>query len=203
MQPSPDGLAQAFVIGRDFIGTDKVALVLGDNIFYGHGLARALQQGAAIEQGARVFAYSVRDPERYGVVELDGHGGPVKIEEKPKNPRSRWAVTGLYFYDNDVIDIAREVKPSARGELEITSVNAAYLAAGRLSVELLGRGYCWFDTGTHASCCRRQSSSVPSANGRTCRSPAWKRSPTATAGYRPRTSCAWATNWPRTPMAST
>ncbi|HXP97394.1 MAG TPA: glucose-1-phosphate thymidylyltransferase RfbA [Telmatospirillum sp.] len=151
VQPSPDGLAQAFIIGRDFVGTDSVALVLGDNIFYGHGFATAVRKAALIDDGARVFAYSVRDPERYGVVELDAEGRPTKIEEKPKNPKSKWAVTGLYFYDNTVLDIARDVRPSDRGELEITSVNAAYLAAGRLSVELLGRGYCWFDTGTHAS----------------------------------------------------
>jgi glucose-1-phosphate thymidylyltransferase len=150
-QPSPDGLAQAFLIGRDFVGTDSVALVLGDNIFYGHGLAAAVRQAAEIKQGAQVFAYSVRDPERYGVVELDAEGQPTTIEEKPKSPKSKWAVTGLYFYDNAVLDIAREVKPSGRGELEITSVNATYLAAGQLTVERLGRGYCWFDTGTHDS----------------------------------------------------
>jgi len=151
-QPHPNGLAEAFIIGRDFIGDGNVAMILGDNIFFGHGLPRICQQAAAREKGASVFAYHVDDPERYGVVSFDkSTGKAISIEEKPANPRSNWAVTGLYFYDNDVVDIASSIKPSERGELEITTVNNIYLERGELNVCRLGRGYAWLDTGTYDS----------------------------------------------------
>ena len=149
VQPRPEGLAQAFIVGREFIGRDSVALVLGDNIFYGHELTSLLKLGAERKSGATVFAYPVKDPERYGVVEFDPHGKAVSIEEKPKQPKSRYAVVGLYFYDNRVVEIASKLRPSARGELEITDVNRAYLERGELNVVPMGRGMAWLDTGTH------------------------------------------------------
>jgi len=156
VQPRPEGLAQAFVIGREFVGGDRVALALGDNVFYGHGLPSQLRSAAARERGATVFGYWVRDPERYGVVEFDPDGRVLGIEEKPDQPRSPYAVVGIYFYDNDVLEIAAGLAPSPRGELEITDVNRAYLERGDLHVELLGRGVAWLDTGTHQSLLQAQ-----------------------------------------------
>ena len=151
VQPTPDGLAQAFILGEDFIGSDNVSLILGDNIFYGHGIGELLTNAVNNEEGATVFGYRVNDPEHYGVVTFDANGVATDLEEKPEKPKSNYAITGLYFYDNDVIKIAKTLKPSLRGELEITDVNKVYLARGKLNVELMGRGFAWLDTGTHAS----------------------------------------------------
>lgn len=199
VQPSPDGLAQAFLIGESFIGNDLSALVLGDNLYYGHDFHELLGSASQRQTGASVFAYHVQDPERYGVVEFDQGGKAISLEEKPLEPKSNYAVTGLYFYDQQVVDIARDLKPSPRGELEITDVNRAYLERGQLSVEIMGRGYAWLDTGTHDSLLEagqfiatlenRQGLKVASPTGRSGSTPRnWKNSPR---------------RWPRTATANT
>ena len=184
-QPSPDGLAQAFIIGREFIGNDTACMVLGDNIFHGAGFEAQLRQAVAdADRGmATVFGYWVSDPERYGVAEFDAGGKCISIEEKPAAPKSNYAVTGLYFYPNKVVEVAAAVKPSARGELEITSVNQAFLADGELLVQTLGRGFAWLDTGTHESLAEASTYIEVIESGRASRSPAWRRSPTETAGF--------------------
>src|SRR6516164_5205174 len=187
----PRGLADAFIVGADFIGGDRVALILGDNLFHGHGLPEALARAAARPTGATIFGYAVHAPQRYGVVELDRSGRPLSIEEKPERPRSNIAVTGLYFYDNDVVRIAAGLKPSARGELEITDVNRAYLARGELAVEILGRGFAWLDTGTHASLMEATTSSKSWSSGRACGWAARRRSRCGSATSRSRRSAVW------------
>ena len=205
-QPSPDGLAQAFLIGSDFIGDDSVCLVLGDNIFHGSGFTGLLREAVrtAEEDGkATVFGYRVDDPQRYGVAEFDAAGNCLSIEEKPEHPKSNYAVVGLYFYPNKVVDVARGVKPSARGELEITSVNQSFLQRGELKVQTLQRGFAWLDTGTHDSLAEPRSSWRSSRNARVSRSPAWRASPTITAGSRPLSSGSWRSRCSGTSTGST
>jgi glucose-1-phosphate thymidylyltransferase len=200
VQPSPDGLAQAFIIGRDFVAGEPSALVLGDNIFYGHDLVKQLASADARQTGASVFAYHVTDPERYGVVAFDKDMRAISIEEKPKVPQSNYAVTGLYFYDSQVCDIAASIKPSHRGELEITDVNRVYLEHGELNVEIMGRGYAWLDTGTHDSLL--EVLLPPCKSARACKWPARKRSPSVRAGSMLRKFKSWPLRWPRTATGS-
>jgi glucose-1-phosphate thymidylyltransferase len=202
VQPSPDGLAQAFIIGRDFVAGQPSALVLGDNIFYGHDLAKQLHSANERSSGASVFAYHVHDPERYGVVDFDDQQRALSIEEKPAQPKSHYAVTGLYFYDEQVCDIAASIAPSARGELEITDVNKRYLEQGQLSVEIMGRGFAWLDTGTHDSLLEAASFIATLQNGRACKWPARKRLPTAKGGLMPQRCSVWLSRSRRTDTAS-
>lgn len=203
VQPSPDGLAQAFLIGESFIGNDLSALVLGDNLYYGHDFHELLGSASQRQTGASVFAYHVLDPERYGVVEFDQGGKAISLEEKPLKPKSNYAVTGLYFYDQQVVDIARDLKPSPRGELEITDVNRAYLERGQLSVEIMGRGYAWWIPAPTIRCSRPASSSPPWRTARDSRWPARKRSPTGRSGSTPRNWKNSPRRWPRTATANT
>lgn len=203
VQPSPDGLAQAFLIGESFIGNDLSALVLGDNLYYGHDFHELLGSASQRQTGASVFAYHVLDPERYGVVEFDQGGKAISLEEKPLEPKSNYAVTGLYFYDQQVVDIARNLKPSPRGELEITDVNRAYLERGQLSVEIMGRGYAWLDTGTHDSLLEAGQFIATLENRQGLKVPARKRSPTGRSGSTPRNWKNSPRRWPRTATANT
>lgn len=203
VQPSPDGLAQAFLIGESFIGNDLSALVLGDNLYYGHDFHELLGSASQRQTGASVFAYHVLDPERYGVVEFDQGGKAISLEEKPLEPKSNYAVTGLYFYDQQVVDIARDLKPSPRGELEITDVNRAYLERGQLSVEIMGRGYAWLDTGTHDSLLEAGQFIATLENRQGLKVAARKRSPTGRSGSTPRNWKNSPRRWPRTATANT
>ena len=203
VQPAPDGLAQAFIIGEEFIGNDNVCLVLGDNIFYGQSFTQTLKQAAAKTHGATVFGYQGKDPERFGVVEFDENFNALSIEEKPQQPKSDWAVTGLYFYDNRADEFAKQLKPSARGELEISDLNQMYLEDGSLSVQLLGRGFAWLDTAPTRACTKPLHSSKPCKTSKTCTSPASKKSPGATAGWRKKMWKHGQSLWKKPPTGNT
>jgi glucose-1-phosphate thymidylyltransferase len=203
VQASPDGLAQAFLIGEAFLDGAPSALVLGDNIFYGHDFAGLLDSASHQTRGATVFAYAVHDPERYGVVEFDSAGRAISLEEKPQNPKSRYAVTGLYFYDSQVVELAKSIKPSARGELEITDLNRLYLEQGSLDVQTMGRGYAWLDTGTHESMLGPASTSTPSRSARASRLPRPRKSCGAMAGLATNSCTSWRCRWPSRAMGNT